>query len=697
MAWSFAKRLRRHSKAGRQASGLPARQPLSVTAKSWTQSPLESRRPKARTTLAMELVTTLATERHTLTRILKRGNFLQAIVMQAIVMQAIVMSGLVFGLPVALRADEPHVPRTVTELFADFDPRRDPLDTKVVREWERDGIVYRYVTFHVGVFKSKPARMAGFYGFPKNTKRTAGLLHLHGGGQRAFLHEVEFYARRGYPCLSINWGGREMEEAREGDPNTDWGAVDPTQNNVPGYFNLKPGEKYLDPVESPRNNHWYLLTLAARRGLTFLEQQPEVDPGKLGVYGHSMGGNLTVYVAGSDRRVKAAAPSVGGSGFRNQPWPLLPLHKPQLPKGDLGLFDATIGFESYAPHIAAPLLWLSSTNDFHGLMDDTYRTGALIPHANVRYSMTPHMNHRFTPEFAVTRPLWFDQHLRGGFEFPGTPRTRLVLNAADHIPRFEVLPDATQRVTHVQIYYSIDPDPRARFWRASETKKAASQEAIWTAALPIMSVDQPLFAFANVAYQLKSSASEPYAKSTDRFTLSSLLHTATPVEIAASDVRATDTADPVIDDFVHGWRDWYTLSADNPHHWEFSTRKLSDPKWQGQIGQRLAVTLAAERPNALVIVLTENFFRSYRGRQKEFIAVVELGGGPDAQTAVLAHEDFTTLDGERLTNWKNIDLLSFRAYVEKGEKLYGSKAWAGPQPVFRSVEWKPAPTPTNSH
>jgi hypothetical protein len=153
----------------------------------------------------------------------------------------------------------------------------------------------------------------------------------------------------------------------------------------------------------------------------------------------------------------------------------------------------------------------------------------------------------------------------------------------------------------------------------------------------------------------------------------------------------------VIDDFVHGWRDWYTLSADNPHHWEFSTRKLSDPKWQGQIGQRLAVTLAAERPNALVIVLTENFFRSYRGRQKEFIAVVELGGGPDAQTAVLAHEDFTTLDGERLTNWKNIDLLSFRAYVEKGEKLYGSKAWAGPQPVFRSVEWKPAPTPTNSH
>ena len=121
--------------------------------------------------------------------------------------------------------------------------------------------------------RDEPARMAGFYGFPKDAKKLPGLLHLHGGGQRAFLHEVEFYARRGYACLSINWGGREMENAQEGDPNTDWGAVDPTQKNVPGYFNLKPGDKYLDPCESPRNNNWYLLTVGARRGLTFLEQQ----------------------------------------------------------------------------------------------------------------------------------------------------------------------------------------------------------------------------------------------------------------------------------------------------------------------------------------------------------------------------------------------------------------------------------------
>ncbi len=599
-------------------------------------------------------------------------------------MNQYILIGIACFLPALVLGDEPKAPATVIELFADFDPRKDPLDAKVVREWDKDGIVYRVVTFHIGTFKDKPARMAAFYAFPKIATKQPALLHLHGGGQRAFLNEVEFYAQRGYPCLSINWGGREMEQATKGEPNTDWGAVDPTQQNVPGYFNLKPGEKYLDPFDSPRNNNWYLLTLGARRGLTFLEQQPEVDPDKLGVYGHSMGGNLTIYVAGSDNRVKAAAPSVGGSGFRTQPWPLLPQHKAQMPNGDVKLFDATLGFESYAPNITAPLLWLGATNDFHGIMDDTYRTGELIPHKNMRYAFTPHMNHRFTPEFAVTRPLWFDQNLKGDFTFPKTPETHLIFATNDHVPLLEVRPDSSQDVAGVHIYYSIDPDPRARFWRSAEAKQSGN---IWTGKLPIFSVDQPLFAFANVVYASKKSESEPHARPTEQFALSSMLHTVAPKDVAANGAIATDKADPVIDDFAHGWRDWYTLSPDNPHHWEFSTRKLTDPKWQGQPGQRLTVEVQAEQPNELVIVLTENFFRQYRGKQREFFALVTLNG-KETQSATLEPQDFKTSNGEALSSWKNVDLLSFRAYYDSGEKLIGSKRWAGPQPVFRKLSWR---------
>jgi hypothetical protein len=578
-------------------------------------------------------------------------------------------------------ADE--VPQTVKELFADFAPQKDPIDAKVVREWEKDGIVYRYVTFHIGTFKGKPARMAAFFGFPKDGKKLPALLQIHGGGQRASLKEVEFYAKRGYASLSINWGGREMEDAQDGDPNTDWGAVDPTQQNVPGYFNLKPGEKYLDPVESPRNNNWYLLTLGARRGLTFLEQQPEIDPDRLGVYGHSMGGNLTVYVAGTDERVKVAAPSVGGSGFRTQPWPLLPEQRKQTPNGDVDLFNATIGFESYAPHIKAPLLWLGATNDFHGIMDDTYRTSELIPHNNVRYAFTPHMNHRFTPEFAVTRPLWIDQYLKGNFTFPATPVSELVLSTNDGVPVLQLTPDASLPIERVQLLYSSDPDPQARFWRTATATKAGE---VWSAPLPILSVDQPLYAFANVHYRLEKPETVPFASPSNEFAISSMLHTATPDDLERAEVKPTETADPVIDDFTHGWQDWYTLSADNLHHWEYSTRKLNHPKWQGQTGQRLVLDVQAEEPNELVIMLTENFFRSYRGKSLEFVAVVKLIGG-EMQTISLTPDDFLATEGEKLSSWKHVDLMSLRAYHEKEGKLQGSNSWAGPQPNFHELRW----------
>ena len=50
-------------------------------------------------------------------------------------------------------------PTSVKELWEDFDPRREPLDPQIVRQWEKDGVVFRYVTFHVGSFKNSSARL----------------------------------------------------------------------------------------------------------------------------------------------------------------------------------------------------------------------------------------------------------------------------------------------------------------------------------------------------------------------------------------------------------------------------------------------------------------------------------------------------------------------------------------------------------
>lgn len=150
---------------------------------------------------------------------------------------------------------------------------------------------------------------------------------------------------------------------------------------------------------------------------------------------------------------------------------------------------------------------------------------------------------------------------------------------------------------------------------------------------------------------------------------------------------ATDRPDTLIDDFNSLWSDWYRLEPQHPFEWEYSTRKLSDPKWQGKTGQRLAIEVESMQPNDLVVVVTENCFRSYRGAMQEYIAIVHLNGGSKVESLSLTLKDFQNLRGESLSSWENIDLLSFRAYYEQDGKLFGKRTWAGNQPVFLKLQW----------
>ena len=104
------------------------------------------------------------------------------------------------------------------------------------------------------------------------------------------------------------------------------------------------------------------------------------------------------------------------------------------------------------------------------------------------------------------------------------------------------------------------------------------------------------------------------------------------------------------------------------------------------MGQLLVLDVQAEKRNELVIVLTDNLFRSYRGKSQEFVAVVKMSG-VEMQTISLTPSDFSTTEGENLSSWENIDLLSLRAYHEKDGKLLGSKSWNGPQPKFHELRW----------
>lgn len=602
-------------------------------------------------------------------------------------------------------------PQSVTELWTDFDPRREPLETEVIREFKENGAVIRHVRFLVANFNGKPARMTAIYGFPDGAKDASGsaepktklpaVMHIHGGGQRAFLHEVKLLVSRGYAALSVNWGGsggqspfNSVEGAQPGDPNTDWGAVDPSQLNATRYDSILPGPKQLfEDIEHPKNNNWYLLALGCRRGLTFLEQQPEVDPQRLGVHGYSMGGNLTMYVAGTDSRVKAAVPAVGGAGWRWQPHEFLGgVAQQDHIKGDVDLFRRTLSFESYAPLIRCSVLHRSATNDFHGWMDDVYRTNALIPNQSLRYSWTPHVNHRLSPEVAIAMPLWFDQHLKGGLALPKTPESRLALQTADHVPELRVTPDTKSLpVARCEIYYSVDPDPRARFWRSADVMRDGTS---FSAKLPLHSLDLPLFAFANVYHTLpkpESLAAIPgNSKPVTEVCLSTEFHSLKPKQLTDAGVLASMKVSPLIDDFASSpiMRDWYSTNADHLPLTQYWTRKLADPVWRGRDGAKLQLTLKMPKTNTLSFVVIENEWRSYRGPRKTFVCEREIAGSNTEQSVLLEAKDFVS-DRGSLTSWSDVDQFGIcRHFVERGSTATRKSSWTGTAPTFVKLEWE---------
>ncbi|RLS70915.1 MAG: dienelactone hydrolase [Planctomycetota bacterium] len=80
-----------------------------------------------------------------------------------------------------------------------------------------------------------------------------------------------------------------------------------------------------EAVEKHRERHPKTTGMAkmlydAMRGVDVLESLPLVDRTRIGAIGHSLGAKEALYLAAFDERIKAAAASEGGIGFRSTNW-----------------------------------------------------------------------------------------------------------------------------------------------------------------------------------------------------------------------------------------------------------------------------------------------------------------------------------------------------------------------------------------
>lgn len=589
-------------------------------------------------------------------------------------------------------------PQTWEELWADFDPRAEPLDVEVLHQWEEDGVVLRVVRFGVGIFKGEKAILAGVYGFPKGAANLPGLLNIHGGGQYADYKAVLTNAKRGYATITIAWAGRisapdyrvspkEVQlfwDGKTDDPaykiTTDWGALDayhaPSRNGQDAFVSIRDGSEpwTLDDVASPRNNSWFLCTMGARRALTFLEKQPEVDGSRLGVYGHSMGGKLTVATAAADKRVKAAAPSCGGISDRYNPNPL---------------HGATVGDSPALKQIECPIIFLKPANDFHSHINSLPEAIEEIGDVEWRVTCSAHLNHRDYPENEVATQLWFDQHLKGEFEWPATPLTELQLKTEDGVPSFVVSPDASREILGVEVFYTqqgqVGKDPRInrinQFWHYAASEKNGET---WTAKLPLSSIDKPLWVYANVIYNLDepiSGAGYYFGEYTaEKFNLSSLIELVEPQQLLAADVKPVLKPSTVIETFEGDWKkEWYRYDRDD---WGLRTHKVYHPLWKAPEGAKLSIDVRVDEPNKLVIGLDEH------------AAEIAVEGGGEWQSISLSPADFKDFEESPLENWD--DLLELRILAAehlrapgrgpRESRLVGAN-WKGAPPEFRNLHW----------
>jgi dienelactone hydrolase len=369
-------------------------------------------------------------------------------------------------------------PWTPEEIWRGIEVEKLPLEVQVIKAWEEDGCACQKLTFVSEVVEGVKIRVFGIFGRPTGAKRLPGILHIHGGGQTASLAWVQYWAKRGYACLTYDFCGK-WENRTE---YTDWG---PLSKNCCMASN---GVYQVHPT--PRVCGWFHWALAGRRALTLLAQQPTVNADRLGIFGISVGGTLCWLVAGTDARVKAAVP-IYGCGYnvdrRKAVYGL-------APSEDQLIYQASLAPEAYAPYIKCPILFLSASNDHHGWMDDAFDALGAVQ-AITRQAFTPHYIHHIEPKQGIDLPLWMDWHLKQGQPFPETPKLELRLNSQGVLEAQVRGKEPAQ----VDFYYALGPRiPPSRFWRRVNGVKDAS--GLWRGCLPVVSIWDRISVFANVFY-----------------------------------------------------------------------------------------------------------------------------------------------------------------------------------------------------
>ena len=590
-----------------------------------------------------------------------------------------------------------RIPYSDNELWATYHDAivNDALNTAWLTNWVDNGIALYQIRYDlgelVGTRTNASPKIAAYYAHPVGGTNLPGLVSIHGGGQRAEISQAKYWAEQGYAAISINWGALPL---LDGLPNTDWdglpsGFVRAGVTNA-SFHNWCDPDVYDDgatlyDVPHPLNSSWIHNSYAGRRALTFLAAQSICNSNKLGVVGWSMGGRTTSLVA-TDPRLSAVGPGVGGTGFLYEDWWGLPgTARSTNGVDDVDLYKRTTASQSYWPDVTAPTHYLEAANDFNAPFDLVVKALNLIQ-TNVpqRLAFSPHFNHRVDASAYAASVLWQKAHLTETFDFPETAETELTVIQPEGVPRLIVRPDTntTHDVVGVDIYYGLERDSRIRFWHDAQ---AVYTNERWEADCPIYDQEEMFVALGVVTYDIGFGLDMPlgFTSPWTNFTVASEVVTLYPPALETLGIRETAEKERAIDDFTRGYMDWWTLNADNPQLWQFWTRKLGAPSWQGPAGGQLAFdVLTSVSGNTLGLQLDTEQWNTTDATTYKATIPLPLAGTNSLSLPVSA---FTNGNGVALTTWDEVKHLA----LLPGNMIDGGlPLWSGSVPIFSALRWQ---------
>jgi dienelactone hydrolase len=429
---------------------------------------------------------------------------------------------------------------------------------------------------------------------------------------------------------------------------------------------LADGQQITDPRQSS-DYIWYALQ---RRVLSYLERQKEVDRSRLGARGYSYGGTL-MWNLGTDPRIKAMVPhfGIGWNVYyrERQVWmyenPSVPVPEPTSGQR---IFLDWLAPEAHVPEIKAATLFLNGSNDHHGGhergLESFKRFQSGVPWAFAIQAR----GHHDTDKIQQGCKMWLDKHVRGRDVFwPAQPKSTLKLDP-DGVPELVVEPAEIGAVKKVEVYYATKT--ACSFNRSWRDATSVRQNDRWLAKLPVLNVEDYLFAYANVTYD-------------STLVLSTAFEAAIPTRLGPA--KATDTRSDTFGS-GNGAADRWTnmVELEGPHGIRglrptqngrgSSTDQIGDPKWQAPKGTDMVFKFYCTEPQTILMTVMRRGGGSY-------VAELKVTASDEWQEMRVPASKFVSGDGARgLPDWSEAQSMELKPKPgsDLTKMLVGEMRWA---------------------